>query len=388
MLPFTKTGMCPEDLVDAADSPAMMVRTAAVQPCILTEILPGKVVDGCILAAGDYVLLTVPLSTCVDSNTLATQQSIAADNGVWVVGPTAPDLKRPVKYLNAPGRQYYVTAGDTQKGTLYLCTAIGAAQEIKPITSRPALRNTAEEQEYIKALVQSDGGIRATRLSGPTTASDDRVTKDYIQSLRLQACTLRPNPASNQEDLVNKAYISSLGVTAGSLSGSVVTDQDASRLYIDALGINAKRAALLSGQTAADDASNKQYIESLTPAATLLFGRTQSDDTANRDYIGSLGVSAGRLTSSDVNDRDASRVHINSLQVDALMAQRLGGQTEDDRLHNQSYISNLELEVDSAKRMKLDTTAMTGPTNQAYISENGQYVREVLGVGSFCRRKS
>ena len=69
MLPFTKTGMCPEDLVDAADSPAMMVRTAAVQPCTLTEILPGKVVDGCILAAGDYVLLTVPLSTCVDSNT-------------------------------------------------------------------------------------------------------------------------------------------------------------------------------------------------------------------------------------------------------------------------------------------------------------------------------
>ena len=150
----------------------------------------------------------------------STQQTNSSENGVWVVGTTPQELKRPTKYLNAPGRQYYVTAGDTRKGTLYVCTTIGTATEIQPILSRPILRETQEEQVYAKAMVQSEGGVRASRLSGPTTEGDDAATKAYISGLDVDARSakrIRLGTTDVQADIsANADYVRNiLGIGTG-----------------------------------------------------------------------------------------------------------------------------------------------------------------------------
>lgn len=82
-------------LLDAADAPTMMVRPVgtmqspshcccfvSVNPLLLSEIASGLDLDGDVLQAGDYVLLT--------------QQTNATENGVWVVGKKAEETQRPM----------------------------------------------------------------------------------------------------------------------------------------------------------------------------------------------------------------------------------------------------------------------------------------------------
>ena len=46
-----------QSLLDAADSPTMMVRTVSFVPVPLSELVPGKRIDDEVLESGDFVLL-------------------------------------------------------------------------------------------------------------------------------------------------------------------------------------------------------------------------------------------------------------------------------------------------------------------------------------------
>jgi hypothetical protein len=179
-----------------------MVRVGVMEPTLLSDVVSGREFDGTALQKGDLVLLT--------------QQANTSENGVWVVGGVAAEIKRPTSYMNAPGRQFFVTGGQKHRGTLYVCTSIGVTTEIKPIQSRPTLRDTMEERAYTKNLVQSDGGVRAARLGAPTTVDDDVANKGYIESLRIRATTLGPELEIPTERTQNTNYISGLGVQAAS----------------------------------------------------------------------------------------------------------------------------------------------------------------------------
>ena len=65
-------------MAEAADAPPMMVRLAILEPIMLSELVPGKDVDGTVLQKGDAVLLT--------------QQSNTSENGVWITGGSAQEL--------------------------------------------------------------------------------------------------------------------------------------------------------------------------------------------------------------------------------------------------------------------------------------------------------
>ena len=58
----SKQRACIQALTDAADSPAMMVRVAVIESAVLSEFVPGKVVDGLPLQVGDYILLHTTVS--------------------------------------------------------------------------------------------------------------------------------------------------------------------------------------------------------------------------------------------------------------------------------------------------------------------------------------
>ena len=92
-------------MVEAADSPTMMVRVVMSEPVVLGELVPGKQLDGLVLQKGDYVLLHGPVLRRVGNGPSPTQQTNTSENGVWAIGSTAQEIKRPAKYLNAPGRQ-------------------------------------------------------------------------------------------------------------------------------------------------------------------------------------------------------------------------------------------------------------------------------------------
>ena len=210
-------------LADAADQPPMMVRVALRASVLLGELLPGRTVDGVLLQQGDAVLLT--------------QQTLSSENGAWLVGSQAV---RPAGYLNAPGRQFFVTDGTEQRGTMYVCTHAGTNTEFMPMLSRPELRDQTEEQMFVKGLVQGNGGVRASRICAPTTADDDTATKEYMEQLSLRASTAK----RIQTDLN-------------------VDDDAFNREYIDALCVVAKKARILESSDTSDIDANASYIRNL-----------------------------------------------------------------------------------------------------------------------------
>jgi hypothetical protein len=128
----------------ASSAPPMVVRLAAVEAVnIAQQLVPGAILDGETLAAGDTVLLT--------------RQAVPTQNGPWLVG----DRTRPPGFVNAAGRQFYVAGGTARRGTLYLCTAAagGAGVALQPVLARPALRDALEERGYT-----SDLDVRAATL--------------------------------------------------------------------------------------------------------------------------------------------------------------------------------------------------------------------------------
>ena len=176
-------------MLEEADATVLVARLAISQSIPLTDLVSGRRIDGIDLQSGDVVLLSRRVRTCVDvflCNT--TQQTMASQNGPWIVGRTPSDLTRPPKYIAAAGRQYFVSAGAQQRGTFYVCVDVNAP--LRPVLSRPTFRDGVEEGVYVRTLVQIDGGVRSSRLAPPTTLEDDQASKEYIESLKLNAVRL------------------------------------------------------------------------------------------------------------------------------------------------------------------------------------------------------
>ena len=239
-------------LLDAADAPTMMVRVTAVQSVVLSELIGGKDIDGVVLQKGDYVLLT--------------QQTSSSENGVWVVGATAAETRRPNGYLNATGRQFYTTDGKTRRGTMFVCDLLGSATEIRPGLSRPVMRDAQEEQTFVKGLVQAYGGVRASRLAPPTTTEDDTVTKAYIEGLSIRAASVS-EPCTAEERNLTRAHIDSLNVYAQDakrIRSDGASADTANLAYMDGLGISAKRARVISTPSLPSDvADNGAYVRNV-----------------------------------------------------------------------------------------------------------------------------
>ena len=260
-------------LAEAADSPTMMVRVVSLEPIMLSELVSSKVIDGITLQSGDYVLLI--------------QQTEVMENGVWIMGTNPSDLKRPPSYLNAPGRQFYITSGTANRGTLFVCTASGASTQIRPALSRPTLRDVREEQSYIGSL-----DISARRLAPgtDTKATDDEWNRNYVDSLNVHADTAR-RLADGVDNLANQTYISSLNVTARRLvpgANTKTADDDWNRTYVNALNVEAATARRLANATASDSTANQTYISALDVTARRLVPGADTktaDDNTNRTYV-------------------------------------------------------------------------------------------------------
>lgn len=112
----------------------------------------GSYVDGRVLADGDVVLLA--------------RQTAGSQNGAWVVG--TPPTRPSAAYVNAPGMLFFVSAGATHSGTLFLCTAATASVvTLMPVLARTADRDAAEERVFCEETLR----LRASTFLPTATGS-------------------------------------------------------------------------------------------------------------------------------------------------------------------------------------------------------------------------
>ena len=332
-------------LAEAADSPTMMVRVVSLEPIMLSELVSSKVIDGITLQSGDYVLLI--------------QQTEVMENGVWIMGTNPSDLKRPPSYLNAPGRQFYITSGTANRGTLFVCTASGASTQIRPALSRPTLRDVREEQSYIGSL---DVSARRLAPGTDTKATDDEWNRNYVDSLNVHADTAR-RLADGVDNLANQTYISSLNVAGRRLvpgANTKTADDDWNRTYVNALNVEAATARRLATATASDSTANQTYINSLDVdaglakrARTLATDATASEMVTNGQCVRNMLGVGDRLPVVGVSNDNITTFPIGGTVdgVQVVVGQRWLLRNQTSAVNNGVYIVYLYGNMDRAGDM-------------------------------------
>ena len=205
----TLTGATPADNAANRQYITDVLGIGSVEPVQVSSTLTGNMDMAYDATTGAYA---------VGDRILLTAQADAVDNGVYVVVASgrparAPDMR---EGSQPSGATVWDHSGS---GRLWVC-----------VSPRPALVGR-------DALHWVD---LATGQANPT------LTKQIVDALRVRATTIA-GPTTTTEDAVTRTYLSTLGIRAGSLTGVTAADLQRNRGYItEDLGIGAKGPVIKS----------------------------------------------------------------------------------------------------------------------------------------------